>query len=60
MDRFLIFVFTLEDLSRRVCRYFRTRSGCWRGDQCPNLHVKKGSQATETTILLLQFTVKSV
>ena len=36
------FVFISEDLSRRVCRFFQTRSGCWRGDQCPNLHVKRG------------------
>ncbi|CAH3194869.1 unnamed protein product [Porites evermanni] len=36
-----------QDLSRRVCRYFRTRSGCWRGDQCPNLHVKKGEDLHE-------------
>ncbi|KAL9959501.1 hypothetical protein ACROYT_G032828 [Oculina patagonica] len=33
-----------QDLSRRVCRYYQTRSGCWRGDQCPNLHVKKGEE----------------
>lgn len=36
-----------QDLSRRVCRYFQTRSGCWRGDQCPNLHVKKGEELHE-------------
>lgn len=33
-----------QDLSRRVCHYYQTRSGCWRGDQCPNLHVKKGEE----------------
>lgn len=36
-----------QDLSRRVCRFFQTRSGCWRGDQCPNLHLKKGEEVHE-------------
>jgi len=36
-----------QDLSRRVCRYYQTRSGCWRGDQCPNLHLKKGEEFHE-------------
>ncbi|KAJ7335962.1 hypothetical protein OS493_013325 [Desmophyllum pertusum] len=39
-----------QDLSRRVCRYFQTRSGCWRGDQCPNLHVKKGKLAISSSL----------
>ncbi|XP_074608990.1 uncharacterized protein LOC141863372 isoform X2 [Acropora palmata] len=36
-----------QDLSRRVCRFFQSRSGCWRGNQCPNLHSTKGEEVHE-------------
>ena len=31
-----------EDPSRKVCRFYLTKSGCWRGETCPDIHAKKG------------------
>ena len=28
--------------SRRVCRYYETDEGCWRGASCPFLHLDRG------------------
>ena len=30
------------ETTRRVCRFYDTKRGCYRGDECPFLHLQQG------------------
>jgi len=35
---------------RRICRFFNTRSGCWRGEACPFEHVSESGSHFFATV----------